>query len=75
MLREGKEKWTKIVTEWYPRDGKINKGRQNTRWEDDMKNTAGPKWPRIVKDRTKWKALGENFVERQALGNRKTGNR
>ena len=66
MLREGIEKWTRQITEWYPRDGKRNKGRQTKRWEDDLKKIAGPEWTRIAKDRIKWKALEEAFVERQA---------
>lgn len=66
MLREGIEKWTRLVTEWYPRDSKRSKGRQTKRWEDDMKKIAGPEWTRTAKDRTKWKALEEAFVERQA---------
>lgn len=67
MLREKQEKWTKIVTEWYPRDGKRNKGRQTKRWEDDIKKVAGPEWSRIAKDRQKWRSLEEAYVERQAV--------
>lgn len=42
--REGIEKWTGIVTGWYPR---INK-----RW--NMKYIDGAKWTRISKGRTKF---------------------
>uniref|UniRef100_A0A2H1V663 SFRICE_031899 n=1 Tax=Spodoptera frugiperda TaxID=7108 RepID=A0A2H1V663_SPOFR len=67
MLREKQEKWTKIITEWYPRDGKRNKGRQTKRWEDDIKKVAGPEWIRVAKNREKWKSLEEAYVERQAV--------
>lgn len=67
MLREKQEKWTKTITEWYPRDGKRNKGRQTKRWEDDIKKVAGPEWIRVAKDREKWKSLEEAYVERQAV--------
>ncbi|KAJ8735284.1 hypothetical protein PYW07_006904 [Mythimna separata] len=67
MLREKNEKWTKIITEWYPRDGKRSKGRQIKRWEDDIKKVAGPEWIRIARDRDRWKSLEEAFVEGQAV--------
>lgn len=67
MLRETQEKWTKNVTEWYPRDGHRSKGRKNQRWEDDFKRIAGGEWLRKSKDRTLWKTLEEAYVERQAV--------
>lgn len=67
MVREKKEKWTKIVTEWYPRESTRNRGRQSKRWEDDIKKIAGPVWIRTAQDKNKWKALEEAFVERQAV--------
>lgn len=66
MIREKKEKWTRIITEWQPRDSKRNRGRQTRRWEDDIKKVAGPIWTRIAKNRTEWKSLEEAYVERQA---------
>ncbi|CAK1595272.1 unnamed protein product [Parnassius mnemosyne] len=67
MLREKKEKWTRIITEWYPRENRRSRGRQPKRWEDDFKKVAGPEWLRTARDRNKWKALEEAFVERQAV--------
>ncbi|GBP12539.1 Putative uncharacterized transposon-derived protein F52C9.6 [Eumeta japonica] len=46
ILRERKEKWTKLITEWYPRESNRSKGRQTKRWEDDLKNVAGSLWLR-----------------------------
>ncbi|GBP48758.1 hypothetical protein EVAR_32778_1 [Eumeta japonica] len=44
MLRGTQEKWSNIITDWYPREGRRNRGRQSKRWEDELKLTAGPKW-------------------------------
>ncbi|GBP69760.1 Putative uncharacterized transposon-derived protein F52C9.6 [Eumeta japonica] len=65
MLRERKEKWTKLITEWHPWGSNRSKGRQRKRWEDDLKKVAGPLWLRTAKQRNEWKALEEAFVERQ----------
>ncbi|XP_062532938.1 uncharacterized protein LOC134201709 [Bombyx mori] len=70
MMRKKKEKWTRIITEWYPRENKRIRGRQPKRWEDDLKQVAGPEWLRTAKDRSKWKSLKEAFVERQAVKRR-----
>ena len=68
MLRENPEKWTKLITEWYPRNNsKRNKGRQPKRWEDDIKKVAGPVWTRVARDRQTWNSLEEAFVNRQVV--------
>ncbi|CAF4752853.1 unnamed protein product [Pieris macdunnoughi] len=51
MLRESTEKWTRIVTEWYPRYTRRKRGRQTKRWEDDSNKIAGQVWTRLAKDR------------------------
>ncbi|CAG4949079.1 unnamed protein product [Colias eurytheme] len=65
MIRNNKGKWTKDVTEWYPRDGKRKKGRQKTRWEDDIRKVAGTTWQREATNRDRWKSLGEAYAKRQ----------
>ncbi|KAJ8724843.1 hypothetical protein PYW07_015801 [Mythimna separata] len=61
MRTDSGRKWTKDVMEWYPRNGKRQKGRQVKRWEDDL-----PKgWRRIARDRDEWKVMGEAYVKRQ----------
>ncbi|GBP72788.1 hypothetical protein EVAR_4672_1 [Eumeta japonica] len=61
IMRTNKEKWTKDVVEWYPRNGKRKRGGQIKRWEDDL-----PKgWRRSTRDGEKWKKLGEAYVDRQ----------
>lgn len=64
MLRSTQDKWSKIVTDWYPRDGKRKRGRQLKRWEDELKLTAGPYWRRVTRDRIQWKMLEEAFARR-----------
>lgn len=64
MLRGTQEKWSSIITHWYPRDGRRNRGRQSKRWEDELKLTAGPKWRRVARDRVQWKLLEEAFAKR-----------
>ncbi|GBP24938.1 hypothetical protein EVAR_12605_1 [Eumeta japonica] len=66
MLRERNEKWIKTISEWYPRNGKRNKGRQAKRWEEDLKRTAVPEWRRMVRERDKWKSLEEAYDEGRA---------
>ena len=44
-----KDKWSKKATEWYPRNGKRQRGRQIRRWEDDLPNG----WRRLAKGRDK----------------------
>ncbi|GBP83622.1 hypothetical protein EVAR_61236_1 [Eumeta japonica] len=63
-MRNGK--WPKSISEWYPIDGKMNKGRQPKRWEKDLKRTAGPEWMKIARKRDKWKSFEEAYVEGQA---------
>ncbi|GBP46854.1 hypothetical protein EVAR_78556_1 [Eumeta japonica] len=57
MLRHHINKWSKQVTLWQPRVRKRSRGRQVRRWEDDLKQAAGPLWLRVARDRTHWKEL------------------
>ncbi|GBP64504.1 hypothetical protein EVAR_49303_1 [Eumeta japonica] len=54
MLRGTQEKWSNIITDGYPREGRRNRGRL----------TAGPKWRRVARDRVQWKLLEEVFAKR-----------
>lgn len=64
MMRDPQNKWSTVVSDWYPRDGKRNRGRQQMRWEDDLRLTAGNKWRRVARDRTQWKKLEEAYAKR-----------
>ncbi|XP_045450487.1 uncharacterized protein LOC123659284 [Melitaea cinxia] len=61
IMRTNKEKWTKNIMEWYPRNGKRQRGRPIKRWDDDL-----PKgWRRLARERKVWEQLGEAYVEGQ----------
>lgn len=64
LMRDKQGKWSKKVTEWYPRDGQRSRGRQRKRWSDDIKLTAGHLWSRVAQDRPQWKALEEAYAKR-----------
>lgn len=64
LLRHPINKWSKQVTLWLPRGGKRSRGRQVRRWEDDLKQTAGPFWSRVARDRIHWKELEEAYAKR-----------
>ncbi|CAK1582608.1 unnamed protein product [Parnassius mnemosyne] len=59
-----KEKWSKQVTVWYPRNSTRSQGRKSRRWEDDLKLTLEPLWIRVAADTRQRKDLEEAFVER-----------
>lgn len=71
MIR-GKQKWCKIVTEWYPREGQRRRGRPQKRWDDDICQVAGKTWYRVARDRQEWKRLEEAFAEGQSDLQRKS---
>ena len=64
MIR-GKDKWSKLTTQWYLREGKRKKGRPQKRWGDDIKHVADTTWNRIAQDRHEWKRLEEAFADWQ----------
>lgn len=65
LIRDKTEKWAKGVTEWCPRYKKRNRGRQQRRWEDDIKKVAGTTWMRKTQDRLLWRTLGEAYAVQQ----------
>lgn len=67
MTRDSRLKWTKILTEWQPRDGKRKRGRQVKRWMDDIKSIGGTIWSRTANKREEWKQLEEAYVSKDTL--------
>ncbi|GBP35076.1 Putative uncharacterized transposon-derived protein F52C9.6 [Eumeta japonica] len=51
------QRWTSRVTRWTGPPGKRRPGRPLSRWEDDIKRTAGTNWRLVAQDRDKWKSL------------------
>lgn len=58
----GDDRWSKVVTNWYPREGKRRKGKPLKRWEDDLVKMAGKNWMRTARERKEWKSLEEAFA-------------
>ncbi|CAH2261059.1 jg5453 [Pararge aegeria aegeria] len=54
--------WTKILTEWLPRNKKRKRGRPRKRWADVFTQVCGPLWMRNAKERREWRELGEAYA-------------
>uniref|UniRef100_A0A2H1X113 SFRICE_034200 n=1 Tax=Spodoptera frugiperda TaxID=7108 RepID=A0A2H1X113_SPOFR len=57
-------RWGQCVLQWRPRLGKRSVGRPPARWSDDIRKVAGSGWMRRAEDRTQWRAIGEDYVQR-----------
>ena len=62
VARMQENRWINVITSWYPRDGTRKRGRQETRWRDDIVKAACATWERTALDRQRWKTLEEAFV-------------
>ncbi len=51
VMRRRDNRWTTRVTEWQPRNGRRNKGRQRVRWRGEIRAFAGPSWSSLTSDR------------------------
>ncbi len=54
---------------WVPHGVECRRGRQTTRWEDELVDffkTGGPQWDKCAEDRDAWGSIEESFV--QAVG-------
>ncbi|GBP70624.1 Craniofacial development protein 2 [Eumeta japonica] len=58
------QRWTSRVTRWTGPPGKRRPGRPLSRWEDDIKRTAGTNWRLVAQDRDKWKSLEEACTQK-----------
>jgi Reverse transcriptase (RNA-dependent DNA polymerase) len=63
IARQIDNRWTKIVTEWIPLQGKRKQGRPTTRWEDDIRKFLGVTWMRKARNRKEWCQQGEAFIQ------------
>ena len=63
LIRRQDSRWTKRLTEWQPRNGKRNRGRQKRRWRDDITAYAGSTWTRLAMNREKWKDHEEGYIQ------------
>ncbi len=51
VMRRRDNRWTTRVTEWQPRNGRRNQGRQRVRWRDEIRAFAGPSYNSLTSDR------------------------
>ncbi|CAB3248796.1 unnamed protein product [Arctia plantaginis] len=63
ISRRTDNRWGKRVLEWRPRLGKRSVGRPQARWSDDLRKMAGRSWMREAQNRSKWRAMGEAYVQ------------
>ena len=56
-------RWTKITTDWTPRDRKRSKGRPQRRWRDDIEECFGNTWSRTAKERPVWRKQTEGYIQ------------
>ncbi|KAL1449487.1 hypothetical protein WDU94_001989 [Cyamophila willieti] len=55
IARTKDNRWTKRVTEWYPRNKNRKQGRPATRWADPITKVAGKLWMRAAQNREGWR--------------------
>jgi len=63
VARMNYNRWTKRLTDWYPKNDKQGRKRLDTRWKDEIEWFAGVAWQRIAQDRQLWKELRKAFVQ------------
>ena len=64
MARYKGERWAKIMTFWYMGNYKRRRGRQKTRWADDINKMLKHKlFHRIAEDRLEWLRLQEAYAQ------------
>ena len=59
-------RWTSRTTFWTPRGYTRNRGRQKTRWRDDL-DQHKRQWHRTAKDRSLWKNLGKAYIQQRTF--------
>ncbi len=62
VMRKRDNRWTTRVTEWQPKNGRRNQGRQRVRWKEEIRAFSGPSWSSLTLDRERWRMLGKTFV-------------
>ena len=52
-----------LSLEWLPYANKRERGRSETRWENEIKNKVGIAWEREVWNRDVWRLTGEAYAQ------------
>ena len=50
--RMSNTRWTKITSEWTPREGKLVRGRPKERWRDNIEEVGSSQWMRVAQNRS-----------------------
>jgi hypothetical protein len=64
IQRLSDERWTKLIENWTPTDGKRKRGHQVKRWSDEIEEIGLGRWREKAQDRKLWKVLGATFVHK-----------
>ena len=64
IARRTDERWTKKIMNWRPYKRRAI-GRPPERWTNGIKNIAGTNWQQMAMDRTKWKEVGEAYIQQR----------
>lgn len=62
VQRLNDNRWTKRITEWIPRDQKRSRGRQKTRWRDEL-DKFNRNWRQVALNRMKWRNQKKAFAQ------------
>lgn len=62
VARLDTKRWSKIATEWIPRDHKRRKGRPVTRWRDEIVQRVGDCWASVARNREVWSNVIKNSL-------------
>ena len=63
LARSSNGRWTKLITEWTPRNGSRHPERQKTRWRDEITNFLDVACMRKAQVRSVWCHLREAFTQ------------
>jgi hypothetical protein len=62
IARMTDDRWTKAIMNWRPPTTRPM-GRPPERWTNGIKRAAGSNWQQVAMDRSKWKELGEAYIQ------------
>ena len=64
LMRRNDNGWTTKLTTWQPRGYTRNRGRQKTRWRDDL-DKFKKFWHQYACDRRVWRELGKAYIQQR----------
>ena len=66
VVRRTDNRWSTRLTQWTPRGHKRKRGRQKTRWRDDLDQFAN-EWHQLAINRKTWSTLGKAYVQQRTI--------